>query len=61
MSEILGMQTVKEALFPDFDGTVKSLGAWGGDFVMVVSKNNPSDYFNNKGYDVLISYDDMII
>ena len=61
MSEILGMQTVKEALFPDFDGTVKSLGAWGGDFVMVISKNNPSDYFNNKGYDVLISYDDMII
>ena len=61
MSEILGMQTVKEALFPDFDGTVKSLGAWGGDFVMVVSKNNPSDYFNNKGYDILISYDDMII
>ena len=61
MSEILAMQTVKEALFPNFDGAIKSLGAWGGDFVMVVSKNNPIDYFTIKGYDVVVSYEEMIL
>ena len=61
MSEILELQTVKEVLFPDFDGAIKSLGAWGGDFVMVISKTNPVAYFNNKGYDVVVSYQEMIL
>lgn len=61
MSDILTMQTVKEALFPDFEGVVKSLGAWGGDFVLVVSKNNPTNYFKERGYPVLIPYKDMIL
>jgi len=61
MSNILELPTVKEALFPDFDGVVKSLGAWGGDFVMVLSKENPSAYFNSKGYDVVIPYSEMIL
>ncbi|MEO8233992.1 MAG: GYDIA family GHMP kinase [Flavobacterium sp.] len=61
MGEILGMQKVKEALFPDFDGAIKSLGAWGGDFVMVISKNNPVAYFGDKGYDVVISYSNIIL
>ena len=61
MSEILEMERVKDALFPDFDGTIKSLGAWGGDFVMAVSKNNPMHYFKDKGYDIVICYDNMIL
>lgn len=61
LSEILEMQTVKETLFPDFDGAIKSLGAWGGDFVMVISRNNPIDYFVAKGYDVIVSYEEMIL
>ncbi len=61
MTKILEMQPVKEVLFPDFDGSVKSLGAWGGDFVMVVSKNNPTAYFSSKGYNVVVSYDEMIL
>ena len=61
MSVILEMQTVKEALFDDFDGTIKSLGAWGGDFVMVISKKNPTTYFKERGYEIIISYQDMIL
>ncbi len=38
LSAILKTETVKDTLFPDFDGTLKSLGAWGGDFVLAVSK-----------------------
>ncbi len=61
MSEILEMKTVKEALFDDFHGTIKSLGAWGGDFVMVISKENPTAYFKERGYEIIIPYDEMIL
>lgn len=61
MSEILELPTVKDTLFPDFDGSIKSLGAWGGDFVMAISKGNPRDYFENKGYKTIVSYKDMIL
>ncbi|MEO8516168.1 MAG: GYDIA family GHMP kinase [Flavobacterium sp.] len=61
MSDILKMQTVKEALFPDFDGVIKSLGAWGGDFVLVVSKENPTAYFAARGYDILLPYKEIIL
>jgi mevalonate kinase len=61
MSEILELPTVKENSFPDFDGSIKSLGAWGGDFVLAVSKENPIAYFENKGYKTIVSYTDMIL
>lgn len=61
MSNILEMQTVKESLFPDFKGVIKSLGAWGGDFVLVVSKENPTDYFKEKGFKTVVSYKDMML
>lgn len=61
MSNVLELETIQEALFPDFEGVIKSLGAWGGDFVMAVSKENPSGYFKSKGFDVVVPYDDMIL
>ena len=61
MHTLLSEETVKQKLFPDFKGTVKSLGAWGGDFVIAVSQENPTDYFNNKGYRTVIPYADMIL
>lgn len=61
MSNILELSTAKEALFPDFDGVIKSLGAWGGDFIMSISKENPTDYFKSKGFEIVISYDEMIL
>jgi mevalonate kinase len=61
MSSILEMQTVKEFLFSDFNGVIKSLGAWGGDFVMAIATENPSDYFLSKGYETIIPYDEMIL
>ena len=61
MSIILEMETVKESLFPEFNGIIKSLGAWGGDFVMAIAAENPSDYFSSKGYKTIIPYDEMIL
>ena len=61
LSDILELETVKERLFSDFKGTIKSLGAWGGDFVMVLSKENPTHYFQSKGYETILTYDEMIL
>jgi mevalonate kinase len=61
LSAILETPTIKDQIFSDFDGAIKSLGAWGGDFVMVVSNKNPKDYFFKKGFETLLSYDEMIL
>lgn len=61
LSNVLEMKTAKERFFADFKGTIKSLGAWGGDFVMVVSATNPKKYFETKGFHILLTYDEMIL
>lgn len=61
MSLILEMETIKESIFPDFEGVIKSLGAWGGDFVLAISKENPTDYFIQKGFKTIIPYKNMIL
>jgi len=61
LSNILETRTIKEIAFPDFNGVVKSLGAWGGDFVMVACKESPKDYFISKGYETILTYNEMIL
>ena len=61
ISNIIKQKPVKETLFSDFNGSLKSLGAWGGDFVLVASKEKPSSYFKSKGFDTIIPYQDMIL
>lgn len=60
ISEILEIQPIQKRLFADFKGAIKSLGAWGGDFSMVVSEEDPTDYFKNKGYATVLPYQKMI-
>ena len=60
ISKVISQKTVKELLFKDFNGSIKSLGAWGGDFVLVTSETNPTTYFIQKGYNTVIRYTDMI-
>lgn len=61
ISNITKQTPVKDLLFKDFDGSIKSLGAWGGDFIMVASKNNPSTYFKDRGYETVIPYSRMAL
>ena len=54
---------VKKLRFNDFNGAVKSLGAWGGDFVMAVSNLSTEDnekYFSSKGHDYCLNYKEII-
>lgn len=63
LSAILRQPTVKQTLFPDFPGVVKSLGAWGGDFVMAASLSSENDvvaYFNSQGFRTILKYSEMV-
>lgn len=61
LSNLLETETVKEMLFPDFKGIIKSLGAWGGDFAMVIAAENPVAYFESQGYNTILTYQEMIL
>lgn len=59
LSAILLRPTLKESEFPDYPFSVKSLGAWGGDFFMATCRNIDESrmYFLEKGYEVAFTYD----
>jgi mevalonate kinase len=61
MSNILQIPTVKSELFPDYLGAIKSLGAWGGDFVLAAGNEDSLYYFNNKGYNTVIPFSKMVL
>ncbi len=60
ISTIIEMPTVKKQLFPDYPGLIKSLGAWGGDFVLVTGEEPDQAYFRKKGYATIIPFNKMM-
>lgn len=64
VGDTLGLKPVQQKIFPDFPGAIKSLGAWGGDFVWALSEEAPEkvrSYFNERGFEVVIAYEDMVL
>ena len=57
----LNQSPVQGRLFPDFDGQIKSLGAWGGDFVLAAGNAAAKTYFEKKGFNTVIPYTDFIL
>ena len=60
IASLLECKTIKEERFHDYNGTVKSLGGWGGDFVLVTGTIPEMEYFRKKGYSTIIPYSKMI-
>ncbi|WEK69150.1 MAG: GYDIA family GHMP kinase [Candidatus Chryseobacterium colombiense] len=60
ISNFLEIPTVKERLFADCPVFIKSLGAWGGDFVMSSKFEGFKDYFWGKGFRTIFEYSDLI-
>ncbi len=60
ISEIIKLPTIKKQLFSDYPNTIKSLGAWGGDFVLVTGNEMDMDYFRKKGFDTVVPFGEMI-
>ena len=61
ISSIIELPTVKKRLFSDYFGTLKSLGAWGGDFMLATGNKDTPQYFIDKGYTTILRYSDMVL
>jgi len=58
---VIQQKTIQEKLFSDYFGQTKSLGAWGGDFIIATGNEDSPKYFKNKGFETILSYHDMIL
>lgn len=64
VSQQLQQQKVKDKLFADYWGTVKSLGAWGGDFVMLTNDKGSEElkaYLKLKNIETVFTWNEMIV
>jgi len=61
VSKTIQLKTVQELLFADYFGQTKSLGAWGGDFILATGNEDTPDYFKQKGFETVIPYQDLIL
>lgn len=63
MSEVLNTDTIKSKHFNDYSYSVKSLGAWGGDFFMASFRDleEAKTYFLNKGYNTQFTYREFVL
>lgn len=59
LSEMLQLPKIKNLYFSDFRGSVKSLGGWGGDFILATGKDAP-EYFRKKGLTVIVPFQKMV-
>lgn len=60
LSNFLGTPTVKEKYFQNCPSFVKSLGAWGGDFVLASKFGDYQDYFKKQGFTNIFSWKELI-
>jgi mevalonate kinase len=62
ISSIIETNQLKQRLFADYTYSIKSLGAWGGDFFLATYRDlkTAKSYFEEKGYDVLFTYQEFI-
>lgn len=62
MAEVLQIQPIKNQLFKDYPFTIKSLGAWGGDFALFTCRNmqEARNYFQQKGMQPVFSYVELV-
>lgn len=64
VSNTLELPRSKELHFSDYWGETKSLGAWGGDFILATSHKTEAEtkfYFNERGFSIVLSYEEIIL
>jgi mevalonate kinase len=64
ISSLIGVPGIRQTLFSDLPGEVKSLGAWGGDFCMLTWRDDPElldAYLKSKGLETWFNYNDIVL
>lgn len=62
ISSIIETTKLKQRFFADYSYSIKSLGAWGGDFFMATYRDleTAKKYFEEKGYRTFFTYQEFI-
>lgn len=63
LAKILSRKTAKQIHFSNFNGWIKSSGAWGGDYVLALSEDsdeNVKKYFVDKGFKSVIKLNELL-
>ena len=61
ISKATSIIPIQNSNFSDYkDGKIKSLGAWGGDFILVTTKNKDLSYFKKRGLETIIPLEDIV-
>lgn len=62
LSGILNMEPVQQKYFKDYPYKIKSLGAWGGDFIMATCRDieKAKAYFTQKKYKTIFTFNELI-
>ncbi|MBW8361618.1 MAG: hypothetical protein K0M56_05460 [Kaistella sp.] len=61
LSDFLGIPTAKEKYFADAPVFLKSLGAWGGDFVLTLKFPGYEAYFRDKGFYSVFRWNELVL
>jgi len=64
VSQTIDLPRVRDRYFQDYWGSVKSLGAWGGDFVLLTSRRGAQAtraYCEARGLQVFFSYSELLL
>jgi hypothetical protein len=61
-AQITGKIPIKKQLFDDYPHLIKSLGAWGGDFILARAYlSTDLDYFKHKGFNTILPFEDLVL
>ena len=63
VAQALELPMAKDLYFSDYPGEIKSLGAWGGDFVLATGLENDEQtraWFHKRGFGVVLGWGEMV-
>lgn len=61
LSKVLDMEPIQKVYFKDYFGQLKSLGAWGGDFMLATGNEDTPAYFKKKGYSTILKFEEIVL
>lgn len=61
IASLIGLVPIKKRLFNDYKGGIKSLGGWGGDFIMATGGSENRKYFKDKGFYIIYEWKEIIL